>query len=378
MKIVHVITTASNGGAQSVLADIVQGWGDDRDRHLVVSLREECPPGSRLKSSQVPLRFLSWPPGRFEWRKLTQLADIIRAEQPDVVQTWLYHADLVGSLSSILTGGRPTVWGIHHTLAEANPVSRPTGRLVRLLALLSRVLPAQIVCCSATSLETHARIGYPRKRLRLIRNGVNTEEFRPDPKARPRLLHELRLPADARLVAMFGRYHPLKDHANFVRAAARLHADLPGVHFILAGAGLDAANATLIEAVRAAGLTDWMHLLGERQDMPGLAAGVDLVTLSSSAEALPRSLLEAMSCGTPCVATNVGDVSDLIADTGIVVPAGDPIGLAEAWRRILMLPAGEFERLGRAARLRIVESYGAQAMIDAYKELYRSLAQIRK
>ena len=168
-------------------------------------------------------------------------------------------------------------------------------------------------------------------------------------------------------------YDPFKDHANFLRAAAALKGRLPDVHFLLCGYRVDPGNETLASMVAALGLRGHCHLLGPRRDVPRLQAGLDLATSSSVSEAFPLAIGEAMACGVPCVATDVGDSASIIGETGRVVPPHDPRALAAAWEELLALAPDARRRLGQAARLRVQERYELVSITRRYENVYETL-----
>ena len=167
----------------------------------------------------------------------------------------------------------------------------------------------------------------------------------------------------------------MKDHGNFLAAAARLAPVYPELLFVLAGAGTDPANPALAGIIAAYGLRDRVLRLGERRDLERLYPAFDIVTLSSAfGEALPMVLGEAMSCGIPCVATDSGDAALVIGDAGIVVPPRDPAALAAGWHQLVALgPAGR-QALGERARARIVEHYDLDRVVPRYTALYEEIA----
>jgi glycosyltransferase involved in cell wall biosynthesis len=304
------------------------------------------------------------------------LVRIIRFFQPDIIQTWLYHADLLGGLCGRLAWRAPVVWGLHHTLTSTRTLKPATRLVVRINARLSGVLPQRIVCCARSALETHAQHGFRRDRLVVIPNGIDTDRFRPDAQARLALRSELHLAPATVLIGGFARFHPQKDHRTLIAAAVILHETLPGAHFVLAGAGIEDANPQLAAWIREAGLQQYVHMLGVRRDMPALQAAMDLCTLTAvEGEALPLVMAEAMACGVPCVATSVGDVSTMIGETGTCVAPGDPDALALAWSAMLQLPESERAALGQAARRRVLSHYDVRSAARAYHDLYDVILQ---
>ena len=307
------------------------------------------PLAAPLRNSRIRVESLGMLPGVMNMTSLVHLARTLRAERPDLVHTWMYHANVFGGLAARLAGRWPLIWAIHHTLETGGrDLKSATLRVAGLGRLLSGVMPDRIVCCGRSALELHGRAGFACRKMMVIHNGVDLQVFRPDVVAGRRFRRELALPSTAPIVGMFARYHPVKDHLTFLGAAARLHREIPQARFVLAGRDIEPANAELSGLVSSHGLSDVVHLMGVRSDMPSALNAASLVTLSSRSEAFPTVLCQAMACAVPCVATNVGDNSDILADAGIAVPAGDPAALAEAWLRVLRMPDSDRRADGAA------------------------------
>ena len=374
LRIVHVISGLELGGAETMLHQLLAGTDRERFQSEVISMTTRGPVGERIEALGIPVHALGMKRGLPTPWHLLPLIRRLRWARPDVIQTWMYHADLFGGVAGRLAGHLPVVWGIHHTRLERE--STPAGTLwtARVNARLSHRLPARIVCCSEATRRVHIQMGYAAGKMLVIPNGTDLGRFRPDPQARRSVRAELGLAPDALLVGMAARYHPLKDHRNFVLAASRA-AELLDVHFVLCGEGIVAENSVLSGWIEQAGLSGRFHLLGRREDMPRLLASLDISTLSSRSEAFPLVVGEAMACGVPCVVTDVGESSEIVGTTGLVVPPEDPEALAEAWRELIEGGPELRGRLGQLARQRVEERYSLPSVVATYEELYLSLCR---
>ena len=235
-------------------------------------------------------------------------------------------------------------------------------------------MPSRIVCNSGVSAGLHQRhLGFSEHRWEIIPNGFDLEKFMPSESARSALRSELGLPPETLLIGLIGRYHPVKDHPNFLRAAAILRKSAAGVHFLLAGKGVDGHNTALREQSAALGLLDCTHLLGERDDMFRITAALDIASSSSSSEAFPNVIGEAMSCGVPCVVTDVGDSAWLVGDTGTAVPAQDSDALARAWMELCAADPSRRRDLGAAARERIAAHFSMASVAAQYEQMYERI-----
>ncbi len=370
----HIISGLELGGAEVMLARVLAHTDRARFEPEVISMTSRGPIGEEIAGRGVPVHTLGMRRGLPTPWHLPALVRLLRQTKPDVIQTWMYHADLMGGLAGRRAGGIPVVWGIRHTDLRWGSARLTTILTARLNALLSGALPAAIVCNSEASRRIHERMGYAASKLTVIPNGFDLDAFHPNPQARAEVRRELGIPSEALLVGNVARFHPQKDHRKLVRAAALLKATIPEVHFLLVGTAVSPENATLSAWIRSAGLEGCVHLLGRRTDTPRLYAAMDLFCLSSShGESFPQVVGEAMASGVPCVVTDVGDAAEIVGETGRVVGPGRAEDLASACERVLRLPAAERRSLGEAARRRIRDRYAIQSVVSLFGALYERL-----
>ena len=375
IKVMHVITTLGPAGAETMLSRVASGMDGRRFRNEIVSLTDILDLAERIEGMGVRVRTLGMKTSLPNPLLVLRLAQWIRESKPDVIHTWMYHANLVGALAARLAHDVPVVWAIHHNALDPRVDKRRTMLVNRACAFLSRKFPAHIVCCSEASLRIHKKLSYDAEKLEVVPNGFDLEQVKPDPTARVSVREELGIPADALLIGIAARFHPQKDHRNFVRAAARLHKQMPDVHFLLCGLDINWQNPRLAGWIEAAGIRDRCHLLGLRRDVSRLFAGIDIATTASiSGEAFPLVIGEAMACGTPCVVTDVGDSALIVENTGSVVAPEDPHALAEAWRALIEAGPAVRRRLGIAARCRVQRHFALPAIVESYQTIYAQVA----
>jgi glycosyltransferase involved in cell wall biosynthesis len=366
--ILHLITGLETGGAQRMLYELVTHTERSRFRSLVVSMTGPGTMGPLIEKKGISFRSLELRRGVPDPRGFIRLLRLLREFQPSILQTWLYHADLLGLMAGRLTASTRLVWNLRCT--EMIGVSG----LVNLLAWGSE-LPDAVVVNAHAGMKYHEAQGYHPRRWVIIPNGIDTRLFRPDFEARRRGRAELGISENAIAILLPARYHPMKNHASFIAAATLLAGRHPNVHFACAGAGIDVANRELTQIISGHQLGGRIQLLGERRDLETLYPAFDILTLSSAyGEGFPNVLGEAMACGVPCVATDSGDASLIIGDTGIIVPPRDPAALASGWQRLAELGAESRGALGAKARTRIVERYEIKSIIAHYEALYEEIS----
>lgn len=374
-SVTHVITSLDVGGAEMMLYKLLATLDPRRVRSTVISLADIGPIGRRIQDLGIEVHAAGMRNGRLPSpAALLRIARLLRRTRPDVVQTWMYHADLIGSSVARLSGRTPIVWNIQAT----DPASRSAWMALRACALMSSRVPAAIVSCSEASRVIHARRGYDDRRFIVIPNGADLEQFRPDEKARADIRAELGVGESTPLVGLIARFHPMKDHQTFVRAAALVHRSRPDAQFVLCGKDVQWSNSALTAWVDEAGLRDRVHLLGLRDDVARICAALDVATLTSSyGEGFPNMIGEAMAAGTPCVVTDVGDSGAIAGDTGRVAPIGDAAAIADGIIDLLSLDNTSRHALRLRARQRIEENFSLASAVRQYDALYARLASSR-
>jgi glycosyltransferase involved in cell wall biosynthesis len=240
--------------------------------------------------------------------------------------------------------------------------------------MLSWWIPDAILSCSEESVRVHTALGYDAKRMQVIPNGVDTLRFVPSPEARVSVRQEFGIPDEALLVGLIARLDSQKNHRGFFEAARVYFEGGGDAYFILAGRGVTPEGWQLSGWRDETGHPERIFLAGPREDISRVMAALDVATSSSLGEAFPMVLLEAMSCGVPCVATNVGDSGLIVSDTGVVVPPGDAEALADGWSQLLSMPSEDRRALGRQARARVEKRFRIEDMANRIWALYRATA----
>jgi glycosyltransferase involved in cell wall biosynthesis len=371
MKILHCITSTGVGGAQVMLLRYLRALGARAQDHTVLSL---MPPGSiasEIMALGVPVETTSMAQGRLSFGALLRLRRQVQGAGADLVHGWMYHGNLAASVACL--GSRrktPVVWGVHHSLQDIRNESRSTRWVLRTSAFLSKGV-ACISYCSAIAAQQHEAAGFAKHRRAVVPNSIDTDEFRPDPDARDRLLAMIGIPASRIIIGNVGRDHPMKDQARMVEAVAQLVSAGHDVHAVLIGAGQESGSARQTAAML--GINDRVTTLGERRDIAALVAGFDIFLLPSAwGEAFPLAVCEAMAAGVPAVVTDVGDSGWIVGDHGVVVRPGDTQAQADGLARLMALGPTARRALGSDGRRRICENFSMQRYIDAHDALYQA------
>ena len=367
-QVCHIITSLNDGGAEAVLYRLCSY--EKTTRHHVISLMDEGKYGPLLQEMGVKVTYLNMPQGKITVFGLWKLWCILRNERSDVIQTWMYHANLIGGVLARLAGAKKIFWGIHHTTLDSN--KRSTFYVAKLCAWLSTLVPTGIVCCAQKSLEVHRDLGYVAHKLFVIPNGYDLNRFSFDAKARQSLRTQWGV-GEKWLLGMVSRFDPQKDHKNLLMALARLKHQNNDFYAVLVGNGLDEENRQIKEWLVALGLTDNIRLLGRRNDIPDVMSALDVHVLSSSSgEAFPNVVAEAMACETPVVVTDVGDAATIVGDTGWVVPpkSADMLANALLKAREAMQDTDAWQMRCTAARQRVENNFSLQRMVEGYKHVW--------
>lgn len=367
--VLNCITGLNIGGAEYMMVRFLRHMSRETYSPAVLSLMRPGPLQRLVEEEGIDLHSLEMRQSRIGPASLSRLRGITRRCRPDLVHGWMYHGNIAGSLASFMHRRVPTIWSIHHSLDDLRQEKPLTRFLIRLSAKLS-FRTAAISYCSAISAAQHEKLGFDPSKRHIIPNGVNCDEFRPDPDAGIRLRNMLGLPEQRLLIGNAGRAHPMKDHANLVRAAAILLSEGLDVQCVIVGEGHEGGAAE--RTARDLGIRDRLSLPGPRSDMQALMPAFDIYALSSGwGEAFPLAVSEAMASGVPAVATDIGDCSWLIGDKAFIAAPQDPAALAAPLRALARLSRDERRDLGRKARQRVVDEFSIDRYVARHETLYR-------
>lgn len=369
-----MITGLATGGAERSLLKVLSGGLANRFHSSVVSLQDEGAVGPRIRLLGVPVDCLGMRRGMPTATTIARLRRVVTATSPDLIQGWMYHGNLAASFAALLASRKPTVaWNVRHSLYELQAEKFLTRQVIRANRGWSSRVGA-IVYNSSVSRLQHEAFGFNDAPGVVLPNGFDVEQLSPKAGVSRAVRSELGIPSDVLVVGHVARFHPMKDHASFLRAAIRVARINPTVRFLLVGREVSLENPTLAEIVPP-DITQRFLFTGERSDVHRLMQGIDVFCLSSWSEAFPNVLGEAMACGIPCVATDVGDSRDIVGDTGIVVRSSDTEALAVGLEAMVRKGPRERRALGHLARERVETHYSLDVVVSQYADLYQKLAR---
>lgn len=378
IKLLVIVTGLNAAGAELMLFRMLKYLDRDRYDIMVVSLTTADQVGIMMEAEGIKVLALRIN-GFIELLKhFPSLIQLIKQYNPAIVQTWMYHADLFGGIASRIAGVKNIIWSIRNSDLSFHSTKVSTYVVAKLSAFVSSWLPSCIINCSEGSRVSHIRLGYNENKMIVIPNGIELNRFIPISNACNLIRAELGLSSETILIGLIGRYHPIKNHVGFVDAAKKISTINGNINFLLAGDGVDKSNNELITVIKSANLLHRFHLLGLRSDMPLVMSSLDVLVSCSFGEAFPNVLAEAMSCGVPCVATDVGDSALIVGDTGKIVPVNDSEILAHSVLEILNLKRNKKINLSEKARERITLNFDIKKISLIYQKIYENYFEIEK
>jgi len=364
-KIVHIIVGLNSGGAEAVLYRLITS--DTFNIHEVIVLTNKGFYGDKLIKFGIKLHILNASIGV---ESLVALYKYMENINPDIVQTWMFHANLIGGLVAKLAGIKRIFWGIHAANIKLLPVK--TRFIVRLSALLSYVIPTKIICCGTQAKQVMSDNLYCKSKLSVIYNGYDTDVFSPfcNTVDRNKLVRDIH--KNSCLIGFVSRWDVYKDVPNLLSALKVVVDHGIKVKCLFAGEGLNDNNSELYNLIESQGLSEYVVLLGTINDIPDLMRTIDICLLSSISEAFPNVLAESMACGTPCITTDVGDAEVIVGETGWLVPHSNHTELANAVIDAVskMKDKQKWIQRRKESRERIVNNFSINKMVNNYVKMW--------
>jgi glycosyltransferase involved in cell wall biosynthesis len=358
VKIVFLTRALTCGGAERQLTLLSKGLCERGHDVMIAVFYSGGPLEKELRDTNVRIVDLKkW--GRWDLLGFgVRLIKVLREERPDIIHGYLVEPNLMTVILKPLFPRMKVVWGIRCSNVDFHNYDWLARLNSKLNSWLSR-FPDGIIANSHAGRDHQVSEGYPAEKMVVIPNGIDTDRFRPDPKARQRIRSEWSVAAHEKLIGLVGRLDPMKDHPLFLEAAALLAKNRTDTRFVCVGDGPAEYQTKMQRLAQTLGLGERLLWAGPREDMPAIFNALDIAVSSSYGEGMSNVIAEAMACGVPCVVTNVGDSAWMVGDTGEVVPPKDLVALRNAMERLL----DQRPHTPAQIRLRIVDRLSAETLV---------------
>ena len=363
-EVVFLARSLERGGAERQLVTLARALSGRGQPVAVVLFYGGGPLEQELAGSGVRLISLDkhgrWDMAGFGWRLIRTL----RSFRGATIHGYLTVPNLLLALAKPFLRGSRVVWGLRASDMDMSRYDWLAGVTARLECLASN--RADIIIANSTAGKRHAiERGFPGQKITVVPNGIDTKTFRPDHDARNRVRSEWSVTADQILVGLAARLDPMKDHQTFLNAAAIAWQQNPHLRFALIGDGPRDYRESLRAMSRTLGIADRVIWTGMRDDMSAAYNALDIFCSASAwGEGFSNSIAEAMACGVPCVATDVGDSAMIVGAAGRIVPPRNPSALADAMLALAGMEEAERKRLGAQARQRIESEFSVERLVE--------------
>lgn len=357
LRILFLVTSMPVGGAETLLLNLVRSLNRQQFSPEIACLKERGPLGEEL-AHEIPV-YHNLISCKFDLLVLPRLWRLMRKQKIDAVVTVGAGDKMFWGRLAAKLAGVPVIASALHSTGWPDSV----GRLNR---MLTPITDAFIGVAAAHGQHLVENEHFPAEKVQIIYNGIDTTRFCPGDKAQAR--RQLGLPVDAKVVAILAALRPEKNHAMFLSGAAEILRREPRARFLIIGDG--PLRGELEQLVQQLGVADVTQFLGSRHDVEHVLQAVDVLALTSHNEASPVSILEGLSCGVPCVASNVGSVSETVVDnvTGKLFPKGNQTAYVNAVLELLENDTLR-ARLGAAGRQLVIQNRSLDAMVRGYELL---------
>jgi glycosyltransferase involved in cell wall biosynthesis len=356
-RLLHVFPGFGPGGAELLMASVMNALGPDFE-HTILPLSGRSDAADQVL---VPARFLRPPDGWSSPSYALKLYRLVQQERPDLLLTYNWGAiDAVIGISIL-----PPCPAIHneHGFGPDEVIRLKTRRVLIRRLFLNRIYCTVVVSERLRKIATmQYRISV--RKVRLIRNGIDTQLFRPG--RNPAWRETNRIPADALVLGFMGGLRPEKRLDFMMQAFAK--ADLPNAVLVLVGAG--SCQPQLERLASELDIAEHVVFTGHTRLPEQAVRGFDVLLMSSSTEQAPVTILQAMACGLPVITTDVGDCGLMVGKGSPVVATDDMPGYVEALRKSRC--AEWRTELGAANLLRATTEFSKDRMVEEYRELYCS------
>ena len=374
-KIVHIIMSLNIGGAELMLKRLVlHSHQKEQFEHIIITLTDLGAMGPELQNRGITVHTLGMKSLANVPLIFLKLQRLLKKIQPDVVQTWMYHSDLLGGLAAKSLGVKKVVWGVRTTDVSQGP-SKLTVHLSKLCAKLSYYIPNTIICAARVSKDYHVNIRYDESKMKVIPNGFDIEALSATEEDGLEIRQQNNLSVDDIVIGSVGRFNSVKNQKLFVDVAAVLIKEYPDLKFMIVGRDNTTENKELMSWINDYDIADSFRLLGQRADIPKCLKAMNIYCLHSKTEGFPNVLCEAMYAGLTCISTDVGDAKYIIQDFGFTVEKDNVQQLSDDIRNIIdtvLIDKSKLTTLKKQSKKYIVDSFSIHKVSQEYLKVWQS------
>lgn len=371
MKILHIITGLGDGGAELTLFKICKY--DNNNKHIVISLTDRGKYFSLLNRSGIKVYCLNM--NFYSIFKFFFLIKLIGSIKPNIVQTWLVHADFLGGIAARLAGISKIIWNVRYSNIEIGKSKLSTILILKILSKLSHSIPLLIIIVSKKAKKIYKIKGYDNRKLKFIPNGYDLSILKINKTQKNTFKKKIKIKKQVPIIGNVARYDPQKDHLNLLKALSLIKQKNINFYCVLVGSNVNRSNIDLISKIKKFRLHNHVKLLGRNDDISRVMNGFDVHILSSSyGEGFPNVIAESMACGTPCITTDVGDAAFIVGKTGWVVPPKNEVKLSLAIEKALNeIGTTDWVKRSKKARQFIQKKFSINKMLKSYNRVWISV-----
>lgn len=366
MKIAHIITGLGDGGAENTLYKICKY--DHLNSHVVISFKKGGKYFQLLKKSGIEVFILD--ANFFSLNKFIILTNLLRSLKPDIVQTWLVHADFIGGIAAKIVGIKNILWNIRYSNIDIKKSKLITNFILILLSKLSYLIPKMIIINSKVAKKIYIKKGYDRSKLKYIPNGYDLSIFKINEREKQNFKKKYKIKKSIPLIGYVARYDLVKDHANLLKALSLIKLKDKNFLCLLVGTKIN-KNNNLLYQIKKLKIRNYVKLLGPIKNISIIMNSLDIHIQSSKSEGFPNVIAEAMAHKTPCVATNVGDTSYIMGKSGWLIRPNNSKSLAGAiYSAINEIGKKKWNKRCNMAKERIQKKFSINRMISSYNKIW--------
>ena len=361
IKIIHIISSLEKGGAQGLMFEIIKSLEKPKYEHLIISLKTGNAYAAITASKSINLISLNLSPYSL-LSSFKKILKTVKEFKPNVIQSWMYHADFLTIILKPLLRNIKIIWSFHHAHPKKNKSS--SIFIAKFCSHFSSFIPDAIIACSDLTMREHIDFGYSANKIIVINNGVNEKRFKYNPK--------IPLSRENPVIGFIGRWHPIKGHKTFIKAAKILSKEIISARFIMIGSNIDQQNHDLNNIIKANDLAEKIELYGEEEvDIRKYYEMIDIYICSSWSESFSLTIVESALQGIPIISTDVGIVREIINDD-LINQTGDSEGIANSVMKLIEYNDEKIETQLKDSYQRAINKFTLDRMLRDYEAVYEN------